>query len=75
MLGDHRLKRALRGQLAFGIAEQGGWLSVLLYAFGRGGVAEAGLVSAVLLLPAAALAPFIAAAADWFPRHRVLTAG
>ena len=69
------LARSLRGLFAFAITEQGCWLAILLFAFERGGVGEAGWVAGLLLLPAAVLAPMIATASDVFPRHRVLTIG
>lgn len=69
------LARCLRGQLAFTITEQGCWLAILLFAFKRGGIGEVGWVAAMLLVPAALLAPLVAWSSDVFPRHRVLTAG
>jgi Major Facilitator Superfamily/Cyclic nucleotide-binding domain len=75
VLRDRRLSRALRGYATFTIGEFGSWLAVLLFAFERGGVGEVGWVAAVMLVPAALLGPFVAGAADWFPRHRVLTIG
>ncbi|MGA9278483.1 MFS transporter, partial [Ilumatobacter sp.] len=69
------LARALRGLFAFSITEQGCWLAVLLFAFERGGVSEAGLLFVFLLIPSAVLAPVLAVASDVFPRDRVLTAG
>lgn len=69
------LARCLRGQFAFSITEQGCWLAILLFAFKRGGVSEVGWVAAMLLVPAAALAPLVAWASDGVPRHRVLAAG
>ena len=75
VLRNRRLTSALRGFAAFNIAEQGGWLSILLYAYARGGVAATGRLVVLLLLPAALLAPMTAAAGDRFPRHRVLTVG
>lgn len=69
------ITRSLRGFLAFSIAEQGSWLAILLFAFERGGVGEAGWVALFLLIPAAVAAPLLAFTADRFPRHRVLTFG
>jgi len=45
------------------------------YAFARGGVAEAGLVSVVQLAPATVVAPFAAYAGDRFRTDRVLALG
>lgn len=72
---NRRLSRALRGVLAVGVTEHGGWLLILLYAFDRGGVGEVGWVAAALLAPAAVGAPLLAVAADRFRRDRVLTFG
>ncbi|WP_040491571.1 MFS transporter [Ilumatobacter nonamiensis] len=69
------LARSLRGLFAFSITEQGCWLAVLLFAFERGGVGEAGWLALFLLIPSAALAPVLAMGSDVFPRHRVLTIG
>jgi MFS family permease len=69
------LARSLRGLFAFAITEQGCWLAILLYAYTRGGVSEAGWVSVLMLVPTALLAPVVALAIDAFPRHRVLTIG
>jgi MFS family permease len=44
----------------------------LVYAFERGGAAEMGAVSAILLVPSAIVAPFAAYAGDRFRRDRVL---
>ena len=65
----------MRGLFAFAITEQGCWLAILLFAFNRGGVGEAGLAAGLLLIPAAVLAPLVAVASDVFPRHIVLTVG
>ena len=46
----------------FSAIEHGAWLALLLYAYEIGGVAEAGIVAFVALVPAALLAPFAAAA-------------
>ncbi len=43
--------------LAFGLAEFAVWVSVLVYACGQGGTTVAAVVAAVLLGPAAVVAP------------------
>ncbi len=56
------------------MAEFSAWITVLVVAFEQGGSASAGLAVTVQLVPAAMLAPIVAAAGDRFPRHRVLVA-
>lgn len=69
-----RLARVELGFACFALLEHGGWLAVLVYAFGRGGVSEAGVAALVQLVPAALVAPIAAVAGDRFPRARVLAA-
>ena len=47
-------------------------VSLLVFAYGAGGVTAAGLVTTVRMLPPAVLAPFIATIADRLPPSRVL---
>ncbi len=84
MSGIHIAGRALRnrniltaelGFAGFAIAEHATWLALLLYAFDRGGVGEAGIVAFVLLVPAAALAPLASAVADRLRADRGLALG
>jgi hypothetical protein len=49
-------------------------VSLLVFAYGAGGVAAAGLVTTVRMLPPAVLAPFIATIADRIAPNRVLAA-
>src|SRR4051812_7504374 len=52
-----------------------GWarsVAVIVYAYGRGGAGEAGLVAFVELAPALVLAPVVAALGDRYRRARVL---
>ncbi len=56
------------------VAEFSAWITVLVVAFDRGGPSAAGLAVTIQLVPAAVLAPIVAAAGDRFPRHRVLAA-
>src|SRR5262245_33109300 len=65
----------LRLQLAFvlfSFGEWATWVAVIVYAFGRGGAAEAGVVAFVELAPSVVLAPTVAGLGDRFPRAIVL---
>ncbi|HWN22769.1 MAG TPA: MFS transporter, partial [Gaiellaceae bacterium] len=53
----------------------GSWaylVALAVYAYGEGGAAAVGLVGVIRLLPSALAAPFVAVAADRFPRERVM---
>jgi predicted MFS family arabinose efflux permease len=52
--------RAVVALGCFSIAEHAAWVTFLVVAFERGGVREAGIVSAALLVPAAVVAPLVA---------------
>ena len=55
----------------------GSWaylVALAVYAYGEGGAAAVGLVGVIRLLPSALAAPFVAVAADRFPRERVMIA-
>jgi hypothetical protein len=56
----------------FSVVEYAIWVAVLLYAYGRGGVALVGIVSVAQLLPAAMLAPALGSVADRLPRGTAL---
>ncbi|MDT4932842.1 MAG: hypothetical protein QOK11_734 [Pseudonocardiales bacterium] len=74
LLGNGAL---LRAQLSFGAAFTAEWsftVAVGLVAFADGGAVAIGLVGLLRLLPAALLAPVIAAYADRVPRERALFA-
>ena len=43
---------------------------MLVYAYAQGGVTESGIVATVLLMPAAAFAPAIAAVGERYARER-----
>jgi MFS family permease len=70
-----RLRRLLLAYGLFGIADPATWIAVTVFAFGQGGVAEAGIVAVVQLVPATLAAPFAAVAGDRFRIDRVLAAG
>jgi hypothetical protein len=52
--------RAVVALGCFSVAEHAAWVTFLVVAFDRGGVREAGIVSAALLVPAALIAPLVA---------------
>lgn len=60
-LRDHpSAYRAVVALGLFSVAEHAVWVTILVVAYSRGGVVEAGVVSGALLFPAALAAPFIA---------------
>ena len=66
-----------RAQAAFFAAWAAEWaVTVVLavYAYGRGGATEVGVVALVRVLPAAVVAPLATQYADRFPREKVLVA-
>ena len=72
---DPQLLRIQVSYVAFAFAEHATWLAILVYAYERGGVGEAGIVAVVQLVPAVVLAPFAAYAGDRFRPERVLALG
>ena len=72
---DPQLLRIQSSFAGFAFAEHATWLAMLVYAYERGGVTEAGIVSVVQLAPAVVLAPFAAYAGDRFRPERVLALG
>lgn len=65
--------RSLEGAyLLFAFGEWATWVATIVYAYGRGGAAEAGLVVFASLAPSVVLAPAVAALGDRFARDRVL---
>ncbi len=61
--------------IAFNAAEYGTWIALLVFAYANGGAREAGIVSIVILVPAAVLAPFVGGLGDRFSPARLLRAG
>ncbi|HEU5224338.1 MAG TPA: MFS transporter [Actinomycetota bacterium] len=72
VLADRNLRRVELAFLGFNMTESATWIAILVYAFERGGAAEMGAVSVILLVPSAIVAPFAAYAGDRFRRDRVL---
>ena len=66
------LRRLELAYLIFAFGEWSTWVAVIVYAYGRGGAAEAGIVVFVELVPSIVLAPAVAALGDRFARDRVL---
>jgi MFS family permease len=75
VLREPALARVEIAFVGFGLAEAGAWVAMLVWAFGEGGTALAGLVGVLQLVPATFLAPFAALLLDRFPRGRVLAGG
>ena len=72
---DPQLLRIQTSFLGFAFAEHATWLAILVFAYARGGVGEAGVVAVVQLAPAIVVAPFAAYAGDRFRPERVLAFG
>jgi MFS family permease len=66
------LRRLEAAYLLFSFGEWATWVAVIVYAYGRGGATEAGLVVFASLVPSVVLAPAVAALGDRFARDRVL---
>jgi MFS family permease len=64
VLRNGRLRRIELAFSGFSLAEYGVWTAILVYAYDRGGTTTAGLIAVLQLLPAAIVAPPVAAAAD-----------
>jgi MFS family permease len=66
------LRRLEAAYLLFSFGEWSTWVAVIVYAYERGGVAEAGVVVFVELAPSVIGAPAVSALGDRHPRARVL---
>ena len=66
------LRRLELAYLTFAFGEWATWVAVIVYAYGRGGAGEAGIVVFAELAPSIILAPAVAALGDRFARERVL---
>jgi len=66
------LRRLEAAYILFSFGEWATWVAVIVYAYGRGGAAEAGVVVFAELAPSVVAAPAVAALGDRFPRAKVL---
>lgn len=69
---NHSLRRVLLAFVGFSMVEWGTWIAILVYAYGRGGAAEAGLAAIIQLTPSALVAPLAASLGDHMRRDRAL---
>jgi hypothetical protein len=67
LTGNRALVRVLAGYALFIITEYSAWVAMLVFAYAHGGATTAALVALAQLVPAAAVAPVAAAAADRSP--------
>ncbi len=72
VLRSSLLRRLEFAYLLFAFGEWSTWVAVIVYAYGRGGAREAGLVAFIELAPSVVLAPAVAALGDRFARDLVL---
>jgi MFS family permease len=75
VLRNPALRRVCGAFLAFSIGEWATWVAIVIYAYSRGGAAEAGLVAFIQLVPSIISAPAAGMLGDRFPRARVLVMG
>lgn len=75
VLRNPALRRVCGAFLAFSIGEWATWVAIVIYAYSRGGAAEAGLIAFIQLVPSIVSAPAAGMLGDRFPRARVLVFG
>lgn len=70
-----QLRRVELAFATFNCGEYATWIAMLVYAYARGGVVEAGIVATVVLIPAAVFPPFAARMGERYAQGKVLLAG
>ena len=68
------LRRLILALLAFSVVEWASWIGVVVFAYSRGGPAEAGIVAGVVFIPSIIVAPAASVFGDRRPRAQVLAA-
>ena len=66
------LRRLVPAFLAFSVTEWASWIGLVVFAYSRGGPAEAGIVAGVVFLPSIIVAPAASMFGDRRPRAKVL---
>lgn len=74
VLGLPVLRRLVPAFLVFSVAEWASWIALVVFAYSRGGPAEAGIVAGLVFLPSVIVAPAASYFGDRRPRARVLAA-
>ena len=72
---NRELRRVELAFVTFNCGEWAAWLAMLVYAYAQGGVTESGIVATVVLIPAAAFAPVMAAVGERHAPGNALVAG
>lgn len=75
MFANHDLRRVELAYLLFVMVRWGTRVAILVFAYGRGGAAETGLVAVIQLVPAALVAPLASVIGDRIRRDRALVIG
>jgi MFS family permease len=75
VFANRDLRRVLLAFLLFELAKWGFRISILVFAYERGGPTETGLVAAIQLFPAALAAPLASVLGDRLRRDRALALG
>ena len=72
---NRELRRVELAYATFNIGEWATWLAMLVYAYAHGGVTQTGVIATVMLVPAATLAPVMAAVGERYAPGKALLAG